>query len=82
MEEQLVGTVTHGQFKAEVFSASMPGEFKVVYQDPAGKTLEEAPLTGISSYKQREQEIHDRLRVFAEGGEPMDTPDQGDAGEY
>ena len=37
MDEQLVGTLQHGGYKAEIFSTSMPGEFRVVYQDPAGR---------------------------------------------
>ena len=82
MDEQLVGTLQHSGYKADIFSTSMPGEFRVVYQDPAGETLVEAPLTGISSYKQRESEILDRLKRLSEGEKTPETPDQGDAGEY
>ncbi len=82
MDGQLVGTVTHGDFKAEVYSTNLPGEFHVVYQDPAGHTLEEAPLTGISSYHQRASEISSRLQELAVGAPAQDTPYQGDAGEY
>jgi len=81
-ETQLVGTLTHGDYKAEIFSTNMPGEFKVVYQDPAGKELEEAPLTGISSYRQREGEISEHLRQLAHGSPPAKVPDLGDSGEY
>ncbi len=82
MEEQLVGTLKHGEYKAEIFSTSMPGEFKVVYVDPGGKTIEEAPLTGISTYKMRETEIGDQLRKLAHGAPPPPNPDRGDSGEY
>ncbi|HEX4168813.1 MAG TPA: hypothetical protein VHZ55_25395 [Bryobacteraceae bacterium] len=82
MDAQLVGTVKFGDFKAEVFSTNLPGEFRVAYQDPGGRTLEEAPLTGISSYRQRETEISSRLRELASGEPIPDTPYQGDAGEY
>ena len=82
MDEQLVGTLKHVGYKADIFSTSMPGEFRVVYQDPAGKILAEAPLTGISSYKQRESEILDRLIALSDGAELPQTPDQGDPGEY
>lgn len=82
MDEQWVGTLTDGEYKAEVFSTAMPGEFKVYYQDPSGKSIEEAPLTGISSYKQRETEIVNRLHQLAHGDSPSKTPDQGDPGEY
>ncbi len=82
MEEQLVGTLTHANYKAEIFSTSMPGEFKVCYQDPGGRSIEEAPLTGISTYKQRESEIADRLKQLSEGAQPSAAPDLGDPGEY
>jgi hypothetical protein len=82
MDEQLVGTLTYGDYKAEIFSTNLPGEFKVSYQDATGKRIEEAPLTGISSYKQRENEIADRLRQLSEGAEPAGEPDRGDPGEY
>lgn len=82
MDEPLVGELTYRDFKAEIYSTSVPGEFKVKYLDAHGKQIEEAPLTGISSYKQRESEIIDRLRQFSEGTKPAETPYQGDAGEY
>lgn len=82
MDEQLVGELSYRDFKAEIYSTSVPGEFRVRYLDKSGKQLEEAPLTGISTYKQREQEIVERLRQFSEGGKSAETPDQGDAGEY
>jgi hypothetical protein len=82
MDEHLVGTLTHEGYKAEVFSLNMPGEFRVAYQDSSGETIEEDILAGISSYKQREHEIEDRLRQLAEGAPPRKTRDLGDAGEY
>ena len=82
MDAQLVGTLSYQDLKADIYSTSAPGEYKIVYLDAGGKQIEEAPLTGISSYKQREAEIVDRLRQFAEGAQPAATPYQGDAGEY
>ncbi len=82
MDAQHVGTLNYQDFKADIYSTTVPGEFKVIYSDAGGKQLEEAPLTGISSYKQREAEIVDRLRQLKEGAKPARTPDQGDAGEY
>ena len=82
MDAQLVGTLSYQDLKADVYSTSAPGEFRIVYLDASGKQLEEAPLTGISTYKQREAEIIDRLRQFSEGAKPAETPYQGDAGEY
>jgi hypothetical protein len=82
MDAQLVDTITYADLRAEVYSTNLPGEFKVIYRDSAGKQLEEAPLTGISSYKQRKPEILDRLRQLTEGASVQRTPDRGDAGEY
>jgi len=82
MEEQLVGTLTHSEYKAEVFSTSLPGEFRVVYRDSQGKPVHESMLTGISSYRQREHEIMDQLSELAHGVPASRTPDLGDAGEY
>lgn len=82
MEERLVDTITSGKFRADIYSTSLPGEFRVVYRDGKGSVLEEAPLTGISTYKQRETEIVERLRKLAHGASPQKTPDRGDSGEY
>ncbi|MBV8069999.1 MAG: hypothetical protein JO270_08860 [Acidobacteriaceae bacterium] len=82
MDEQLVGSLEYGNYKASVYSSNVPGEFKVVYSDPTGHALEEAPLTGISTYHQREQEIYKRLRELSQGAHPRRNPDRGDAGEY
>lgn len=82
MDAQLVDTLTYADLKAEIYSTAMPGEFKVIYRDSSGQELEEVPLTGISTYKQREPEILDRLRALQEGAKPARTPDQGDPGEY
>lgn len=82
MDEQLVGTLDYLDYKAEVYSTAIPGEFRVVYLDSSGQVLEEAPVTGISTYHQRESDIVDRLRQLKEGAHPQKTPDLGDSGEY
>lgn len=82
MDAQLVGTLTCGGLRAQIYSSRLPGEFKVVYQDTAGNTLEEIPLTGISTYKQRESEIMDRLRQLSKGAKVRTNPDLRDPGEY
>ncbi len=82
MDGELVATLSHGNFKADVYSLNVPGEFNVVYSDPSGKRVEEAPLTGISTYHQREPEIMERLMQLAHGAKPTPRPDQGDSGEY
>ncbi len=81
-EQQPVGVLTFQDYKANVYSTSIPGEFRVAYIDASGTTLEEAPLTGISTYRQREAEIVDRLQQLHNGSTPSATPDLGDAGEY
>ena len=82
MDGELVATLSHGNIKAEVYSLNVPGEFTVIYSDANGKQLEEAPLTGISTYHQREPEIKERLAQLAGGAEPDPTPNRGDSGEY
>lgn len=82
MDAQLVDTLTYADLRADIYSMELPGEFKVIYRDSSGNQLEEVPLTGISSYKQREPEILARLRALSEGAQTRRTPDRGDAGEY
>lgn len=82
MENQLVGQIKHGEYRADVYSEALPGEFRVVFYDPAGKKLEEDRLSGISSYHQREGEILKRVSELAHGAAPRRVPDLGDAGEY
>lgn len=82
MDGQLVETLSDGDVKADIYSLSMPGEFCVIYRDAGGRVLEEAPMTGISSYKQRKPEILGRLSQLAHGAQPSPNPDRGDPGEY
>ena len=80
--DELITTLTFDDFKADIYSLSIPGEFKVVYRGPGGEMLEESPLTGISSYRQREPEIMARLSQLSKGAQPASNPDRGDPGEY
>ena len=82
MDEQPVGTFEYSGLKAEVYSSDLPGEFKIVFRDSAGKTLEETPLTGVSTYRQRESEIMERLRQLSEGKSTAPEPDLASSGEY
>lgn len=82
MDEQLVGTVSFLDYKADIYSTAVPGEFRVVYLDASGQMLEESPLTGVSTYRQREAEIAARLRQLKQGAQPSQTPYLGDSGEY
>ena len=70
MEGEVVATLTHDDFKAEIYSLNIPGEFKVVYSSPGGETIEEQTITGISSYHQREPEIMTRLHDLSRGATP------------
>ena len=82
MDAQLVDTLTRGDLKAEIYSTDLPGEFKVIYRDADNTELEEILLTGISTYKQREAEIRERLGQLNEGARPHKIPERGDPGEY
>jgi hypothetical protein len=81
MDEQLVGTLRYENYKADIFSTS-PAEFRIVYSDPGGKTLEVAPLTGVSTYHQREAEIMEHMRALKTLGDKAPESDLGDPGEY
>lgn len=81
MNEEPIGTLTYSNYKADIYSTQLPGEFNIIYRDSSGKTVEEAPLTGVSTYRQRESEIRDHLQQLAEGKKAK-VPDQGDPGEY
>jgi hypothetical protein len=79
---QQVGSLSYGDLRAEIYDTNIPGEFKVAYRDSNGKMLEWSQLAGISTYRQREDEILARLRELAEGAPPKTVPDLGDWGEY
>jgi hypothetical protein len=40
MDEQLVRTLTRGDWTAEIYSLSLPGEFDVVYRNIQGNEVE------------------------------------------
>jgi hypothetical protein len=82
MDEQLVATLTRGNWTAEIYSLSMPGEFEVVYRNNLGQEIDRARLTGISTYREREAEIAKRLEQLRTGDRTAEKPDLEDAGEY
>jgi hypothetical protein len=82
MDEQLVRTLTRGDWTAEIYSMSMPSEFEVVYRNSEGDEVERVTVTGVSSYHQREAEIIARLEQLRKGERSAGKPDLGDAGEY
>ncbi len=80
-ETSLVATLTEGEYKVEIYSSELPGEFTLRYLDGSGELIEEEKLTGVSTYRQREPEILERLHAFAKGVEPPPA-DLASAGEY
>lgn len=81
MEEPL-GTLTYSDLKAEVYSTTLPGEFKVVYRNSSGSALAEESLSGVSTYRQREPEIMSRLQQLSEQGKLTPDSPLADSGEY
>jgi len=82
MDEQLVRTLTRGDWTAEIYSLSLPGEFDIVYRNNQGNEVERVTVTGISSYHQREAEIITHLEQLQKGDPSEARPDLEDAGEY
>lgn len=74
-------TLERGSCKAEIYEAALPGQFSVRFLSEDGTVLAEEPLTGVSSYRQREQEILDRLDEFCQGIAVKSEP-LSDSGEY
>lgn len=78
--DTVLATIEHGACKAEILETPLPGQFMVRYYDSTGNCVVEDELTGISTYKQREQEITERLKEICEGKRPSGT--LADPGEY
>jgi hypothetical protein len=77
----ILATLEHGSCKAEIYETKLPGQFSVHYCDLTGATLAEEPLTGVSSYRQREQEIIARMEILCAGGK-VKLGQMADVGEY
>ncbi len=80
MDEPLA-TIEEGSVRAEIYECELPGQFTIRYRNQDGSLLCEEPLTGVSSYHQREQEIRSRLSELSKGHEPTGSP-LSDSGEY
>lgn len=76
-----LATLEEGSCKAEVYETALPGQFSVRYLNADGTVAGEEPLTGVSTYKQREQEIRDRIGELCKG-EPLAGAPLADSGEY
>jgi hypothetical protein len=79
--DTLLTTLEHGRCKAEIYETLLPGQFSVHYRNEKGDVLAEESLTGVSSYRQREDEIIARMEEFCKGMRP-EAPELADPGEY
>lgn len=79
--DKLLATLEQGKCKAEIYETALPGQFCVRYYDSAGTMVNEDELTGISTYKQREDEIMQRLQTLCVG-EAVKSGQLSDPGEY
>ncbi len=79
--QKSLATLERGECKAVVYETALPGQFSVQYLDASGVVLVEEPLTGVSSYRQREQEILARLDELCSGG-AVKPAELSDSGEY
>jgi|GEM_PF-3918402 len=76
-----LATIEEGLCKAEIYETAMPGQFSIRYCSQDGSVVAEEPLTGVSTYKQRELEIRSRLNELCAGRELPEAP-LSDSGEY
>lgn len=76
-----LATLEQGGCRAEIFEMALPGQFSIRYCNAQGSVLEEENLAGVSSYKQREQEIRAKLHDLCTGGHPA-SGELADPGEY
>ena len=74
-------TLVRGTCKAEIYEAALPGQFLVRYYDGKDVLLAEEELSGVSTYKQREAEILERIEELCKGDNP-DSAGLADSGEY
>jgi hypothetical protein len=77
----LLTTLEHGKCKAEIYESELPGQFSIHYTNDKGDVLADEPLTGVSSYRQREGEIVARMEQLCKGME-VEPAALADSGEY
>lgn len=77
----LLATLENGGCKAEIYETALPGQFSIHYCDREGQLVAEEPLTGVSTYHQREQEILTRIQELCLGRD-IKPGQLSDAGEY
>ncbi len=80
--ETPLATIEGSGCSAEIYEQALPGQFTVLYKSAAGEVLEEAELTGVSTYRQRESEIRDHLDQICAGLRPKDPDALASSGEY
>ncbi len=77
-----IATLERHGCKAEIFEQALPGQFTITYKNAKGEVVEEAELTGVSTYRLREAEIKEHLEQIC-AGLPAPPPEElSDAGEY
>ena len=77
-----IASIERGGCRADIYEQALPGQFTVIFRNSQGKALEETELTGVSTYRQREVEITERLDKLCSGA-PAGSPEElEDAGEY
>jgi hypothetical protein len=79
--DEPIGTLEEGNCKAEIFSTDLPGQFTIRYRREDGSIVGEQSLSGLSSYRQREDEIRKQLNNVCMG-KPIDDAALSDSGEY
>ena len=80
-DDKLIATLENGDCKADIFSTALPGQFTIRYCRQDGTVLGEESLSGLSTYRQRENEIQQRLQEICAQGHLEGSP-LADAGEY
>ena len=78
---QQLAALENGKCKAEIYETALPGQFTIRYVDEAGGVICEEQLSGVSSYRQRENEILQRLNELCEG-KAVKAAGLADPGEY
>lgn len=78
----VIATIQHEGCTAEIHEQPLPGQFTILYKSASGEVMEEAELTGVSTYRQREVEIHKHLEQLCEGQRAAASDALESPGEY
>jgi hypothetical protein len=78
----VIATIEHDGCTAEIHEQAMPGHFTILYKTASGEVMEEAELTGVSTYRQRQVEIHEHLEQLCAGRRVAPSEALKNPGEY